>query len=380
MKKILDVGLQRKLKKKNLIKKYLKVVALFISFFLAMFLIWHISLKSVFFGKHSDNFPILFSGDNVLGFEKTNSGFCILTNNNINLYNKNGVITKNFVNNSSKTIIKSCGSNILVYEKHSKNFSIQNEKRLKFSGGLDQNIIFGKIFKNGDFAFVTSSDKCFCELVVFNKKNEQIFHWSCAESLIVDFCILDDSSGCVVATVGVNKGFSKGSIYELKFSNEKEKLKKDFNKLVPLAIKKSGSSIILVCDSKILYINEKGKVLKICPHFSELKNYVVTDDGCFIGCFNVIENYKFSSVLICYDRYGNKVAQNTIDDSVRMIKSFDGDVVIVTDSGFILTNEKLKNFKKLENYDNIEDFIYLKPYIYFVSMNKINRVNVKFKE
>ena len=257
MKKYLDVNMQRKIKNKTLTKKYLKIFVLFLSFFLIMFAIWQISLKNVFFGNNSENFPILFSGDNVLGFEKTKNGFCILTNNQFSFYNKNGTVTKNVVNRSSKTQINVCEDNVLIYEKGSKNYSVQTDKKLKFQGSLEQNIIFGKIFKNGNFAFVTNSEKCFCEFVVFNNKNKHIFSWNCSENLIVDFHVFDDESGCVVATTGVKEGFSKATIHELKFYNEKEKFKKDFEKFVPFNIKKFGSNIILVCDSKVFFTNEK---------------------------------------------------------------------------------------------------------------------------
>ena len=169
MKKYLDVNKQRKIKNKILTKKYLSIFVLFLSFFLIMFAVWQLSLKDVFFGKNSENFPILFSGDSVLGFEKTKNGFCILTNNQFSFYNKNGIVSKNITNRNSKTKINVCQDNVLIYEKSAKNYSVQTDKKLKFFGNLEQNIIFGKIFKNGSFAFVTSSEKYFCEFVVFNK-------------------------------------------------------------------------------------------------------------------------------------------------------------------------------------------------------------------
>lgn len=380
MKKYLDVNKQRKIKNKILTKKYLSIFVLFLSFFLIMFAVWQLSLKDVFFGKNSENFPILFSGDSVLGFEKTKNGFCILTNNQFSFYNKNGIVSKNITNRNSKTKINVCQDNVLIYEKSAKNYSVQTDKKLKFFGNLEQNIIFGKIFKNGSFAFVTSSEKYFCEFVVFNNKNKQIFSWSCAQSLIVDFDVFDDGNGCVIATTGVQEGFSKATIHSLKFSNDKEKLKKDFEKFVPFSVKKIGSNIILVCDSKVFFINERGRILKSYSYLSDLKNYVITDDGFFIVCFNALENSKFSDIIMCYDRSGNLVSQTSLEENVILIKAFSSKVVVLTDSSIILTNEKLKFLKKAENCDNVEDFIYLHPYIYFVSTNKIDRVKLNSKE
>ena len=375
MKKFLDVNLQRKIKKKKIIKKYIKVFFLFLSFFVIMFVVWKISFKNMFFSRTNSNFPILYSGDAVLELEKFSGGFSVLTNNKLNFYNKNGKLLSNFKNSNPKMQIRSCQGNILCYEQDAKKFSIHNDKKILFTDKLENNICFGKIFKNNNFGFVTKGENYLSELVVYNKKNEQIFRWVCAEGLIVDFDLFDDLSGCVLTAIRSNDGFLKTLVYEIQFSNieKSEKMKKDFKNYCPLAVFKFGSVIILVCDTKIFFMDSKGKIFNSVAYSTDLESFCVTDDGHFVGCFSSPGNSNFRNILISYDRFANFVAKLEVEDEVKKIQTKRNDILILTQNSIIKTKVNFKKIKKTNHDKNIEQFIYDDPYIYFVSMNKVGR-------
>lgn len=369
MKKVLDVNLQRKIRKKRLAKKYFKTIFLFFSFFLVIVGVWQISLKNYIFSNKDSKFPIVFLGDEILGFESVKKGFCILTNSQFNFYENNARLLKNSSNNSLKANIKSFNNNsnnVLFYEKGARNFSIQNEKQVVFSGELENDVISAKTFKNGMYAFVTKEENYLCCLVIYNKKNEQIFSWSCAENLIVDFNILEKEDGVIVCTAGVKEGFLKTLVYELNFSNDKEKLKKEIDNFMPLFIKKIGSVIILVGDTKVFYFDNGGKILNSIDFGKDLQNFIVNDFGCFITFFN--------NTIASYDKYGNLISKKETQKQVKDIKYFNNDVIFLMDDEILKTNSKLKELKKIKNEFNIEKFTYKKPYIYYISMNKVNRI------
>ncbi len=379
MKKFLDVNLQRKIKKKNIRKKYIKILILFLGFFVVMFIVWKISIKNMFFNNKNENFPILYSGDAVLGIEKSDSGFSVLTSNQLNFYNKNGKHLNKFGNNSLKTEIKSCQGNILCYEQDSKKFSVRNDRKILFTDSLENNIFFGKIFKNKSFGFVTKGENYLSELIIYNKNNEQIFRWICAEGLIVDFNLFEDLSGCVVTTVGSSDGFLKSSLYELGFSNPKkaEKLKKDFKNYLALSIERIGNINILICDVAAFFVDNKGKILKTVTYDSELEGFCVTDDGHFIACFSGSSNSNGNSILMAYDKFGNLVSKLEIEDDVKKIQKNGNEILILTDNSMIKTKFNFKHMTKIKHDKNIEQFIYDKPYVYFVSMNKVGRFILK---
>ena len=376
MKKILDVNLQRKIRKKRLTKKYFKVIILFFSIFLVIFAAWQISLKHYIFSNKDSKFPIVFLGDGILGFEETKKGFCVLTNAQFNFYEKDAKLLKNSYNNSLKANVKGFynNNNILFYEKGSKNFNIQNEKQVVFSGELENDAIFAKTFKNGMYAFVTREEGYLCSLVVYDKKNEQIFSWSFAESLIVDFNISEKEDGIVVCTTGVKEGLLKTFVYELNFSSNEEKLKKELDGFMPFIVKKVGSVIILVGDTKVVYFDDGGKILNSIEFGKRLKNFIVNDYGCFIAYLNNLESAEFNNLIVSYDKYGNLINKKETQKQIKDIKYFNSDVIFLTDDEIIKTNSKLKELKKTKNDFNVEKFIYKKPYIYFVSMNKVNRI------
>ncbi len=376
MKKVLDVNLQRKIKKKRLAKKYFKIFVLIFTFFLVIFAVWQISLKNFIFSNKDSKFPIVFLGDEILGFEKTEKGFCILTNSQFNFYDKNAKFLKNISNNSLKTNIKTFenNNNVLFYEKETKNFSIHNENKVIFSDELENKIIFAKTFKNGIFAFVTKEESYLCGLVVYNNKNEKIFNWSCAENLIVDFSVKENAQEVVVCTVGVKDGLLKTFVYELNFSSDEEKLKKEIDNFMPLLIKRVGSTTILVGETKVFYFDDAGKTLNSVEFGKRLQNFVVNDYGCFIAFLTNLENSEFSNLIVSYDKFGNLINKKETQKQINDIKYFNNEVIFLTNDEIIKTNSRLKELKKIKNEFNIEKFTYKKPFIYYVSMNKVNRI------
>ena len=378
MKKILDVNLHKKLKRKKRIKRYIVVFFVFISFFAVIFIVWQVSLKRFILKDNGKNFPILFSGDSVLGFEKTKNGFCVLTNSYFNFYRKDGCNLKSIANISPKTQIVGIDGKVLFYEKGAKNFSIYEDCREIFSGVLENPIVFGKIFKNNYYAFVTNSENYSCELVIYNNKNRQIFKWSSAKNYIVDFDILKDSNKCIVATFGTTKeGICKSFIYELDFKSCREKIKKDFLNKAPIAIKKFGSFVVFVCDSTTFFINYSTNDFKTIDYGKNLLNFELMDGGYFVGYFKNFEKDNFSEILMVYDKFGDKKAEYRTNEKIRKIKSFDGDILILTDEHILHSDVNLKKINKIKNFDGVEDIIYEKPYLYFVSMNKLNRFLLK---
>ena len=373
MRKILDVNLHRKIRKKKKIKKYLKIILLFFFIFLGVFAVWNLSLKRIILGAKNENFPILFSGDSVLGFQKTKTGFCVLTNNQFNFYKNDGERVRNVVKNSLKTRINSNGYDVLLFEKGAKNFSIHNDKKEIFSDALKNNIIFAKFFNKG-YAFVTKSEDYSCELVVYNSRNEQIYKWSCAEGLIIDFDISNDFKTCVVTTFGTKEGFLRSYIYELNFSSAGEKFKKEFLKQMPLAIKEFGSILVFVCENNVFFLDSNKNVINSVDFGKNLNNFELTDTGYFIGCFSGLDKDNFCENVVSYDKMGNKIAEIKINDKVRKIKSFGPDILIITDEEILHTNINFRNIKKIKSFGETKEIFYYKPYLYFVSMNKVNRV------
>ena len=373
MRKILDVNLQRRIRNRKLKEKYFKIFLLFLFFFAVMFIIWKLSLERIVIGDKSDNFPILFSGDTVLDFEKTDSGFCVLTNCQLNFYSRVGDKFKDTDSFAVKTQISSCGDRVLWYEKDSKKFSIHNKKGSLFTGVLKKNILFGKINKRGSFAFVTESENGYCEFLAFNKKREQIFRWSCPDSLIVDFDFNENCNGCVLTTASVECGRITTSLHELNFYSDDELIKKDILNCMPLSVKRVGGVTVLVCDVKVLFLDVNGSILNEVEYSRNLENYVVTDNGYFLAFFSSKSNNS-DGLLVSYDKFGNKINEKCdFGEKIRKIKCYGRDVIALTDSFVFHMGLNLKVFGNIYNRCVVDEFIYIKPYLYYVSMNKINR-------
>lgn len=378
MKKIIDLNAERKLKKRKQKKKYIIIFLIFSLLFAAIFFVWKISLNRIFLSEKNPNFPVLFSGDEVLGFEKTKDGFFVLTNNWFNSYLKDGKKVRGFSSEGSKFEYSVLNENVLLYETDSKGYVVYKNNKMLFKDVLKNDIVFGRIFKNGNFAFITKGEKYFCELLIFNKKNQQIFKWGCAEGLIVDFQIFDDCGGCNLVTLAVKDGVLKTFIYGINLKKTSgEKFKKDLGKVMPLEIKRIGSLNILVCDSKLFFVNDKGVVLKNIEFEKDLAGFTITDSGYFVGNFLMENNFEFSSEIVSYDKQGNKMAKHQTKSKVKKIKSYGNTIIYLTDDEIVLTDVRLKNFKSIKNIWEIYDFIYEKPYFYFVSMNKLARVLLK---
>lgn len=361
---------RKKRRRKNFYKycKYAIIAVLVLSFFA---LIWNFFINQRMCSQDTSNFPISLSGDSVIDFQRNETGFAVLTNKQLDFYSLSGVKLRTVNNTATLSVINSCGDKTLLYEQGGTGYSLEKGNSTTIKNTIEDKIILGKVAKNGNVALVTEDEKYACRLVIYDSSSNQIFRWNSAENIITDFCFTDSGDGCVVATMGAKDGVTRGTVYGLNFSNNNEMFKTVIGDCMPLAIKFDKGHADIICENKLVVVDDKGSVLKEKSYVDKLLKYVLTQNNYIVMLFS--EESKSTAKIVVYDILGEEVSQTELKEKIRTIDSDGRNVVVLTDNSVVCCDMQLKILNTISNKQNVDRIICIDSFVYDISMGCVHK-------
>lgn len=365
---------RKKRRKKNFYKhlKYFIVIFLVLGF---LTLIWNFFINQRIYSQDTSNFPVSLSGNSPLDFQRNETGFSVLTNKQLDFYSLSGIKLRTVNNTATLPVISSCNDKTLLYEQGGTGYSVEKSNGTLTKNVVENKIILGKVAENGNVALVTEDEKYACSLVIYGSSSNQIFKWNSAENIVIDFCFTDNGNGCVVATMGANNGITKGTVYGLNFTNKQELFKTNIGDCMPIAINCDRGSIHIVCEDRLVFLDNKGSVLKEKTYIDKLFKYALTKNNYIVTLFG--EESKYTSILIVYDSYGEEVAQMHFKEKIRNIDSDGNNIIVLTDNSVICCDMKLNILNTVNNKQNVDSIICIDSFAYDISMNRIYKFALK---
>lgn len=371
MRENLSIDTYRKKRRRKIFYKYLKyavVVVLALVFFV---LIWHFFINQKMCSQDTSNFPISLSGDSVIDFQKNETGFAVLTNKQLDFYSLSGIKLRTVNNTATLPVINSCDDKTLLYEQGGTGYSVEKGNSTLVKNVVENKIILGKVAKNGNVVLVTEDDKYACSLVVYDKSSNQIFKWNSAENIITDFCFTDSGDGCMVATMGAKDGVTKGTVYGLNFTNNKELFKINIGDCIPLAIKFDRGGVNIVCENKLVIADAKGSLLKEKPYADRLVKYILTKNNYVVMLF--CEESRSMVNIVVYDGFGEEIAHAQFKEKIRNIDSDGRNIVVLTDDSVVCCDMQLKILNTINNKQNVDRIICIDSFVYDISMGRVHK-------
>ncbi len=364
-----NINLARKKNNRKFYLKYVKILIL-IAILMGVGFYFNIIVKPKMIEQSLNGFPFnVDSGSVFFDFEKLDDGFFVIDNRSLNFYKKNGEFINKIFHNYEMPEFSFCLNDVLIYDRGKNNFRIINLNFNNLEIETNNKILLAKIAKNGNCALITESDVGLSELVVFNRKGEQIFNWVSKFNLIVDFDFVNNGLGCVVCLVGVtDDGMEKAIVCNFNFS---EKLKLNEQTLMgsmPLSIKATRTGMGLLCDNKFCFLDKNCNLIKSLDFFDELRYYYLSELGYFI--------FHFENQLYVYDKYLNLLGRMELSEAIKKIEYVNGKILILSNENLIVCKVDLKILKNLKLNKLVDDFFCDGKFLYILFNNQVDKFKI----
>ena len=279
----------------------------------------------------------------------------------------------------SKPVLKTDGEYCLIYNLDSNGYTLSNTKQVLLDNELENDIIFGTINKNGDYALITTTDSYLSKLSVYNSKGDFKYGYSFSEYYAYCVDINESGNQAIVGAIRSNDGVLQSAIYLLDFSKEEPTEVTTFDNYYVYDIKYITSDIAsIIFDNNMVMYDTKNINMTLCEYGNKaLTQYDCNDNT---GCTTVVLSRSGDGRMCDIDYYNyNGVKENTISTDLKItaIDMYKDKVAVLSD-GYIYEYDKLGNLKytyyvgiDVESIKMISE-----NHIYVIGINTIRMVDI----
>lgn len=361
---------RKKQKKKQWSSRIILVLTVAVLVALGLF-VWKMLNSGADAGSDTSGFPVALAGDPVYQSMEMGSYLAVLTDKEVNFYSGKGEKVRSVPHSDSNPAISVSGQRLLLYDAEGTSFSVESTSSTLLTKWTDQKIFLGAIADNGNIAVVTQDERYTCRLTVYNSKGDEIYRWNSASDLITSLDFIGGGTGCLITTIGAKDGFSVGAVYELNFSQTTEKFRTEISDVLPIATQYTGGLIHVVCNDRLVILDDKGSKQREIPFAMNLKQAVNASGKYTVLLFG--EDARFNSSVIVYDKNGNVVGQTDSTERIRRIASDGQHVLFLTDSEVICCNMEMQQTAEFTNKQSATDLVCSGAGGYDISPAQLNK-------
>ena len=316
-------------------------------------------------------------GDKAKTIDKSGNMITLLTDAKLYFYANSGEMQKSVQHGFIKPVSKSFESKVLTYDESAKKFRVDNKSGNLYEETLEQNIFFGEVSRNKNFAVVTDSTNYMSEMLIYNDQHKRIFKWSSLKPVIA-MAFTNDSSGCVAAAIDVNgtKSVTELSFFDFKVSSALSTVQIDDFFLTQIKYTKEGN-IICIGRTAAVLLDHTGK---------QISRYDFDETlicASYCGAENQTPVFAFKSIMsendiVCislnekFEESGRWEAKGRFVDIVS-----DGNrVFIATDTGVFNMYMNLKLASTLKIQGDVKSIINIGSEAYILTTENIQKVSI----
>lgn len=215
-------GNKNKIRKKRLVM--FSAVLLVICFIVGMAFILPTGIFDFLGNKFAligegNGYPVSLSGGSIIDVVQSDGFFTTVSSTNIEGYNNNGKLVFSYQHGYERPCLESSSTRLLLFSQGQKEYAVYDFRKNLLSATADNNILSAAIADNGSYALATQSDSYSSEVAVYNKKNELIFKWFCADYIINDVVFSPNGKKIAISAFNALNGHFVSKLYILKFDS-----------------------------------------------------------------------------------------------------------------------------------------------------------------
>lgn len=258
--------------------------------------------------KFGSDYPVKLSGGNLSSSVSQGNHVFLISTANFECYNTNGKNIFSYQHGLESPTLCVSESRTLLYDQSGKEYSIYNLSKKLTSNTTENEILCATISRNGTYAIATNSDSYTSQVAVYNRKNEKIYEWFCADYIINDIVLSSNGKKLAVSGVSAVGGRFVSKVFILEYKSATPKSEFTYNELI-LGLNPSGTKGFSCITQNTV------------DFFTWRKSKTTTISG--EDNVSLVRNYG-SNTLIVFEKPGNK-SENIIsvfDSSGKEKNSF----------------------------------------------------------
>ncbi|MBE6767802.1 MAG: hypothetical protein E7549_02685 [Ruminococcaceae bacterium] len=143
--------------------------------------------RTVTGGDGGDGYPVDISGDGVVSMQAFGNNAALLTDTSLLVYNSSGAETVDRGHTFADPLLCTAGDYMLVAELGGNRYTLHNKKEAVRDGAAIGTVVSAAVSENGQVALATESSQSYMsEVLVFDRKGNEAFHWYSADLMVVD--------------------------------------------------------------------------------------------------------------------------------------------------------------------------------------------------
>ncbi len=229
------------------------------------------------FGDTDGNFPIYIYGNAEYQLAQAGDQLLLLNDSYLNFYEQDGTLAAARQHTYGNVMLQTAGDYGLLYENGGTHFRLETPAKLRYEKTLNDQIVFGRVSRNGMAAIITGAEDCACRLYVFNSKGQQIYERDCVER-ISELAFHADETGCYAVRIETENGVMKSVVNSYDFSSADTIWSSQPLDMVAISVyNTSEGNLFILGDNKCCYLDATGNLLSSYTYPDQLVR------GCFAG-------------------------------------------------------------------------------------------------
>lgn len=175
--------------------------------------VWHWLQVKVAGGEKGDGYPLPFEGGTVLKMQESGGQLALLTDNSFVMLNKTAGETVRRTHNYADPLMEVAGGYALVAETGGARWRLETSTSTVIEKQIGNALVTAAVNEDGMVACATDSDESHVsEIVLFNRKGVEKFHWYSADLLVTDVAISADGKTLAATAVDASGGAIRSTL------------------------------------------------------------------------------------------------------------------------------------------------------------------------
>ena len=216
-------------------------------------------LISDIYGTVGTKFPISFSGERLQKFVRTKDCFIAVCEQQYIIYDDSGEKLAAVPHGFGGPQINLAAGNAVLYEPDGNHITLIENKKEILQKSLMDTIIAADVSGDGTFCALTTDERYLSAFVAFDKNGREKFRYACADQFIA---VKLDGKKAVCAALRSQGGILQTVVTGLDFGKEEPAFVFTAENSLCLGIYKLSNAWSLLCDNRVLFFDDNGKILK----------------------------------------------------------------------------------------------------------------------
>ena len=232
-------------------------------------------------------------------------------------------------------VIESAEKYMLIYDFGGKEYRIYNLFTKVHTEKTEHEIYGAATADNGSYAIITGNGTHLSCVKVYNRRFDEILSIG-RNSYVTDVSLSPSGDRCAVVSYSQENGVYKTHVYLTKTSRTKPYADFEIEGTFPLYCAFSDSGYLnLVCNDRLLSYNTRGDTVSEVrlEKDDSIVNADVNRYGMAVRVYN-----NGTTTLISFDKNGQLVFENAIEESVTDIALYNGYIFMLGDDSVIRIN------------------------------------------